>query len=517
MSKEQVSSCFNYQLKLYWRSGKEKSKDRKLNIVIKTIFKILISSFLGFFIFRLLLLKTTDVGFAEQIFLLHGYLFLFFFVRCLYIHPLVFDNKKDKAFFRTKPIDNKVRVVSIFLFTLYILGITVLPAIISAVVFAAFYWSISTSIILFLSLGALSLIGLATSGVVFYIVKIFIKGDFFPVFMTIVRSCMNILIWFLIDAAKYYRGPVERVWYFLPGTSNIIFFENFNLTEVVPFVLSIFYPIITVLLFIALVNKNLRAGFYNNIVKCKNEEFPVFCNEAGSKSISKLYKKIMAGDKIYKMPIYATIGSLFSLPFFAIAYNLRFGNSGELFTFNMYFMTILWCFLLFSVNFTEGSYSESPRAGWLVFVLQSKPNENKRTLNSIILKRIFILGVLPLIAGLSFYLSFGITYIYTVSILLLTFLTSFLLAINSNYKNAEPFSCEQSYKGSDESFDIAGIFLLLPIVYALYVLGDKYYTLKIILPVILVILFLISFFRSIYGAKYIKNSWSQSNECNRVK
>ncbi|MGF7107477.1 hypothetical protein [Treponema pedis] len=320
---------------------------------------------------------------------------------------------------------------------------------------------------------------------------------------------MNILICFLLDAAKYYKGPVNTIWYFLPATSNIIFFNNINANNLIQICLSFFYLFSTVILYMILVKKNLTAKEKQRIFINKKEKHTIFFNKDANKSIIKLYKTIMSKDKIYKTTIYSVIGNLFSMPFFLIVYNLRFGVNEKLFTFNMYFITILWCLLLLTVHFTEGNYSETPKAGWLIFILQSDINENKRIFNSIILKRIFIFAVVPLLLGISFFLKFNIKYIYTVIVLLLTFLTSFLLSINSNYKYAEPFSCEQNYKASDDSVEIFGIFLLLPLVYSLYTLSEKYYALKFILPLFLIIVFLITFLRSIYGAKYIKNRWSK--------
>lgn len=505
METNQLKTCLQYQIILYWRSGKIK---QKVHIKVRALLKILLSSILGFFIFRLLLIKTPNLGFNEQIFLLHGYLFIFFFMRSLHIHSAVFDNKKDKLFFLIKPIKNSTRALSVFLFTLYILCITILPAIISAVVIAALYWSIPKAIILFFSLTSVTLIGLSVSGFVFYIIKIFIKTDFFSVLMTIIRSCMNILICFLLNAAKYYKGPVQRIWYFLPATSNIIFFKNINSGNLIQIGLSFSYPFIMLLLYIILVKKNLTAQENKIIFVNKKEKTSLFDNISIKTSIVKLYKKIMAKDTMYKTPIYSAIGNLFSMPFFLTVYNLRFGTKGELFTFNMYFITILWCFLLLSVHFTEGSYSENPKAGWLIYILQSDINENKRIFNSIILKRIFIFAVVPLLLGIRFFIDFRTKYVYTVIILVLTFLTSFLLSINSNYKYAEPFSCEQDYKSSDDSVEIFGILLLLPLVYALYMLSEKYYVFKIVLPLFLLAVFAITFLRSVYGAKYIKNRWS---------
>lgn len=505
---DQIKVCLQYHILLYLNSGNKKAKSNNFLKVFTFCLSVVFSSLTGIYIFYFLFRKTIHLNQNDEIFLLHCYLFLLFVLRSFSLHFSLFDNKKDTAFFAGKPLKKYVRSLSLLLFTLYLLGISILPAIFSTAVFAAFRWSISSAIILFFSLLLVIPISVGTSGLIFFILFKLLPRDLFLSAFAAIRSCMRIIVVVMLGEARKFKGNPEEFWEFLPVTSNTVFFD-FSSSQLCGLRIAsvILWVLFFLFLYVFLVNINLKPKYKIKKIKLSQELFPVFTGGKKYNIITDLYRRIMKYDKFYKIGLYSNIGTLFSLPFLLLNYNLRFGSGESVLTFNSYFIMVLWSIALFSANFSECILSETPNAGWFISFMQRYKNENKAICNILIFKR-NLFFIIPIILASVYFLGFSLNFLYTVFILVLSFILSFLFATNGSDNTIEPFAGEASYKIKNESLDGYLLLAIMPIIYFLYFGIEKYSILKIILPLFLIVLLVISFFRSIYGAKYIKNRWS---------
>lgn len=522
---DEIKLCTKYMFLMYTRAknklattdeyGNVKQQNHVL-LVLKKILKIIFSASLGLIFAFALFQKTNVSDFMNQILLIHIYLFLLFFMRAFPLHLYFFLSKTDKNFYLTKPLKKYTIALSNFLFIFYAVVITLLPAILSVSIVALFRYSFFIGSMLFVSLVLLIPVSVAISGFFFYLLLKLLPETIFLIVFNAMIYIVRMLIAFMLDIARSFHGTIEDYWFFFPAASNIVFFQSTETSfRTLRFLLPFAWSVLFLLSFIFLLKLNYQAVSKTKIIKKNKNKFPTLGSGNKRSLIEALYKKIMQKDKTYKTTLFSNISTLLTLPLLLVIFNLAFGKAGAVYPFTSYFITALWFEIVLSCSFSKCEISQTPKAGWLLSVMQNYKGENREIAHFLILKRgLFVICIFSSISY--FYLGFTLQYMLTVLVIIFTYLSSFLLVVATGKHDKKPSPFISDVDTDKEQFQIGEIllYIILPLIYILYF---KINNLKLSMSIIFSILFFISLVSLVQYTKprrrFLKHQ-RLANECN---